>query len=433
MKRLICDTFDSLQEALEYEKNKPYNLEEYCKTLGYSKADTINFEEWAKKAGYEYIDSSLVGWEELYKKYATEGKEMIKKEKKNKNQFLIDSQKLLKNCYEKGAEIEYFDGDKWNILPPGLPLDFSQFAEGKIRLKFNDPTYEQVMEFKAKYGEPMVTEWDFENIPMLAFCYNHNFCNIVTVKNNIKKLQWYAPNIWRFYGKKEYLPETSQKELEEIFKKRAEENLKAETYSLAEYTAAFIDDKEKASAFCQSADWDLFLKRTREEWQEDYKKFSEKYENKKVGLYTFEDYLESQVKEDERIKEFKAFLKINYPAMLAIFEPILYEEWEKLYREFLKKEKGIERISLEEHFKELPDEQVEDFRKFAKEHPEEYGDPEHWDKCYIETKGGESNSTADMINAINESLNCLPNSYDISQVKSILKQMLKLIIKVGSK
>lgn len=433
MRRTIYDTFDSLQEALEYEKDKPYNLEEYCKTLGYSKADTINFEEWAKKVGYEYIDLTLTGWENLYKTYTTEGKEMIKKEKKNKNQFLIDSQKLLKICYERGAEIEYFDGDEWNVLPPGLPLDFSQFAEGKIRLKFNDPTYEQVMEFKAKYGEPMVTEWDLKNIPMLAFCYNKGFCGIRPTKIG-NRLEWDPNTIWRFYGKKEYLPETSQKELEEILnKKRDEEMLKAEIYSLAEYTAAFIDDKVKASAFCQSADWDISLKRTREEWQEDYKKFSEKYENKKVGLYTLEDYLESQVKEEEIIKDFKAFLKINYPAMLAIFEPILYGEWEKLYREFLKKERGIERISLEEHLKELPDEQAEDFRKFAKEHPEEYGDPEHWDTYYIETIGGESNSTADMVNAIKESLNCLPNSYDISQVKSILKQMLKLIVKVGSK
>lgn len=380
MRRTGFDTFDSLQEALEYEKNKLYSLEEYCKTLGYSKADTINFEEWAKKAGYEYEDMSIKGWKTLYEAYTTKGEEMFKK--KNKNQFLIDSQKLLKNCYEKGAEIEYFDGDKWNVLPLGLPLDFSQFAEGKIRLKFNDPTYEQVMKFKEEYGEPMITEWDLENIPMLAFCYNHNFCNIVTVKNNVKRLQWYSPSIWRFYGKKEYLPETSQKELEEIFKKKVEENLKAETYSLAEYTAAFIDDKEKASAFCQSADWDISLKRTREEWMKDYKKFSEKYENKKAGLYTLEDYLEDQVKEDERIKGFKAFLKINYPAMLAIFEPILYEEWEKLYREYLK---------------------------------DEY------------------DSTAGMINTINECLNCLPDGYDISQVKSILKQMLKLIIKVSSK
>ena len=98
-------------------------------------------------------------------------KKMFKKKKKDS--FLDKTQKFLKECYGKGAVVEYEEAEgRWVDLPKGLPIDFSKFDEGKIRLKFNDPTYEQVEQFKKLCGNTLVTDNDLKNIPMLAFCYN---------------------------------------------------------------------------------------------------------------------------------------------------------------------------------------------------------------------------------------------------------------------
>lgn len=137
---------------------------------------------------------------------------MFKKKKESSN-FLDKSHELLKNCYDKGAIIEYEeDKGKWVDLPKGLPIDFSKFDEGKIRLKLPDPTLEQVEKFKNEYGNPIVTDWDLKNIPMLSFCFLKDFCRVLPTKIG-NRLQWDSINIWRYYGKKEYLPETPITEL----------------------------------------------------------------------------------------------------------------------------------------------------------------------------------------------------------------------------
>lgn len=48
---------------------------------------------------------------------------------------------------------------------------------------------------------------------MLAFCYNKGFCRALPTKIG-KRLEWDSISIWRYYGKKEYLPETPITELQ---------------------------------------------------------------------------------------------------------------------------------------------------------------------------------------------------------------------------
>ena len=250
MKRTDLDEFDSIQAAIAYEKSKSLNLEEYCNTLGYSKADTINFEEWAKKGGFGYDEATKANWNFRYEKFKKGETELFgKKKEEKKDSFLGKAQKFLKECYDKGAVIEYEESEgKWVDLPKGLPIDFTKFDEGKIRLKFNDPTYEQVMEFKSKYGAPIVTDWDFKNIPMLAFCYNKGFCGIRPEPTIGKRLEWYPIAIWRYYDKKEYLPETPVEELQKIFEKT-----ETEEHNKMEYSVAVGNPAEKQ--------WDEFTKR----------------------------------------------------------------------------------------------------------------------------------------------------------------------------
>lgn len=149
MGRTDHDEFDSVQAALLYEMNKPLSLEDYCKDLGYSKAVTINFDKWAKKEGFAYDYATKANWDYRYEKFKKEKIEMFRKRKKEKkDSFLAKAQKFLKKCYDIGATIEYEEAEgKWVDLPKGLPIDFSKFDEGKIRLKF-DPTYKQVEQFK---------------------------------------------------------------------------------------------------------------------------------------------------------------------------------------------------------------------------------------------------------------------------------------------
>ena len=121
---------------------------------------------------------------------------------KKKKSLLDESREFLKECYDKGVNIEYEEAKgKWVDLPKGLPIDFSKFDEGKIRLKFNDPTYSQVKQFEEEYGNPIVTDWEFKNIPMLAFCYNKGFCRVLLTKVG-KRLQWDSMNIRRYYEAK---------------------------------------------------------------------------------------------------------------------------------------------------------------------------------------------------------------------------------------
>lgn len=136
------------------------------------------------------------------------------KKKKEPSNFLNKSRRFLKNCYDNDAIIEYEEDEgKWVDLPKGLPIDFSKFDEGKIRLKFNDPTYEQVEQFKKLCENTLVTDEDLKNIPMLAFCYSKGFCKTLSTKIG-KRLQWDSMNIWRYYKVKEYLPETPITELQ---------------------------------------------------------------------------------------------------------------------------------------------------------------------------------------------------------------------------
>lgn len=197
-----------------YAINKPMSLEEYCIVLGYSKAATINFDKWAKKEGFAYDCATKANWGYRYEKFKKEKIEMFRKRKEEKkDSFLAKAQKFLKECYDRGATIEYEEAEgKWVDLPKGLPIDFSKFDEGKIRLKF-DPTYEQVEQFKKEYGNPIVTDWDLKNIPMLPFCLARNFCRVLPTKVG-NRLEWDSISIWRYYGKKEYLPEIPITELQ---------------------------------------------------------------------------------------------------------------------------------------------------------------------------------------------------------------------------
>lgn len=197
-----------------YAINKPMFLEEYCIVLGYSKAATINFDKWAKKEGFAYDCATKANWDYRYEKFKKEKIEMFRKRKEEKkDSFLAKAQKFLKECYDRGATIEYEEAEgKWVDLPEGLPIDFSKFDEGKIRLKF-EPIYEQVEQFKKEYGNPIVTDWDLKNIPMLPFCLARNFCRVLPTKVG-NRLEWDSISIWRYYGKKEYLPETSTTELQ---------------------------------------------------------------------------------------------------------------------------------------------------------------------------------------------------------------------------
>lgn len=141
------------------------------------------------------------------------------KKKKEPSNFLDKSRRFLKNCYDSGAIIEYEEDEgKWVDLPKGLPIDFSKFDEGKIRLKFNDPTYEQVEQFKKLCENTLVTDEDLKNIPMLAFCCSKGFCKTLSTKIG-KRLQWDSMNIWRYYKVKEYLPETPITELQKELNK----------------------------------------------------------------------------------------------------------------------------------------------------------------------------------------------------------------------
>lgn len=149
MERTDKDDFNDAQAALLYAINKPMSLEEYCIILDYSKAATINFDKWAKKEGFAYDYATKANWDYRYEKFKKEKIEMFRKRKEEKkDSFLAKAQKFLKECYDIGATIEYEEAEgKWVDLPEGLPIDFSKFDEGKIRLKF-DPTYEQVEQFK---------------------------------------------------------------------------------------------------------------------------------------------------------------------------------------------------------------------------------------------------------------------------------------------
>lgn len=207
--------------------NNPISLDEYCKESKHAEhaADIINFRKFVEKKGFQYDIATRGNWDYRYKCFKDEEKEMFKK--KESSNFLDKSKEFLKNCYDGGAIIEYNDGQEWKDLPSGLPLDFSQFKEGTIRLKFNDPTYEQVNQFKKEYGNPIVTDWDLKNIPMLAFCYSKGFCDILSTKVG-NRLDWDQMSIWRYYKAKEYLPETPIAELQNIFKEKSEKNLDQE-------------------------------------------------------------------------------------------------------------------------------------------------------------------------------------------------------------
>lgn len=199
MKRTGRDEFDNVQAALLYEMNKPMSLEEYCKTLDYSKADTINFEEWAKKEGFAYDDATKANWDYRYERFEKEETKMFKKKK---DSFLDKAQKFLKECYDKGAIIEYEESEgKWVDLPKGLPIDFSKLKDGTIRLKYEEPTYEQVEKFRKAFGNPIVTDTDFRNFPILTFCLFKGFCAI----KEGGLLEWNPMSIWRYYNVKEFL------------------------------------------------------------------------------------------------------------------------------------------------------------------------------------------------------------------------------------
>lgn len=157
MKRTDKDGFNDVQTALLYVISKPMPLKEYCETLDYSIADTINFKEWVKKEGFAYDYATKANWGYRYEKFKKEKIEMFRKRKEEKkDSFLAKAQKFLKKCYDRGATIEYEEAEgKWVDLPKGLPIDFSKFDEGKIRLKF-DPTYEQVEQFKKELDKNYV-------------------------------------------------------------------------------------------------------------------------------------------------------------------------------------------------------------------------------------------------------------------------------------
>ena len=119
-----------------------------------------------------------------------------------KKSLLSDSRKFLKECYDKGATIEYEEEKgKWVGLPKNLPIDFSKFEEGVIRLKYEEPTYEQVEKFTKAFGSPIVKNTDFKNFPILTFCLVKGFCII----KEGGLLEWNLMNIWRYYNVKEFL------------------------------------------------------------------------------------------------------------------------------------------------------------------------------------------------------------------------------------
>jgi hypothetical protein len=127
--------------------------------------------------------------------------QVILEEERMFEKKLSESQKFLKNCYDKGATLEYEEAkDKWVVLPKGLPIDFSKLQEGVIRLKYEEPTYEQVEKFRKAFGSPIVTNWDFKNFPILTFCLAKGFCII----KEGGLLEWNPMNIWRYYNVKDY-------------------------------------------------------------------------------------------------------------------------------------------------------------------------------------------------------------------------------------
>lgn len=203
-----------------YKEDYPISLDEYCRELEHTK-DTINFREFIEnqKGKLQYDLATRSNWDYRYKRFEEEIKKMLKKKKKDS--FLDKTQKFLKEGYDKGAVVEYEEAEgKWVDLPKGLPIDFSKFDEGKIRLKFNDPTYEQVEKFKELCGNTLVTDDALKNIPMLTFCYNKGFCKTFSTKVG-KRLQWDSMNIWRYYNIKEYLPETPVADFQSFLKIRS--------------------------------------------------------------------------------------------------------------------------------------------------------------------------------------------------------------------
>ncbi len=240
----------------------------------------------------------------------------MEKRRKKRQIHLGKAQKFLKECYDKGAVIEYEESEgKWIDLPKGLPIDFSKFDEGKARLKFNDPTYEQIMKFKEMYGNPIVTDWDLKNIPMLAFCYNKGFCGILPEPTIGNRLEWYPIAIWRYYDKKEYLPETPVEELQKIFEKKREEA-----------------------------------------------------ENRLVSLDEYYPYLPQPDRDF-----FKAWLKINKPAVFAIGsqQPILVGELDELYNECIEDAKPMSLSHYcDTYFDNSQSEKVKAFFNWVIEHKE---------------------------------------------------------------
>lgn len=239
----------SVQEF--YKENYPISLDEYCKETEQTKG-TIDFREFIEKRGLQYDLATRANWDYRYKcfKDGEIGMLMKKKEilKKKEDSFLDKTQKFLKECYNKGAVIEYEETEgKWVDLPKGLPIDFSKFEEGKIRLKHDDPTYEQVKRFKEEYGRPIVTTWELKNIPILAFCYNKGFCRTFPTEFG-KRLEWDQMSIWRYYNIKEYLPETPIADFQRVFENK-------ELYE--NYTAVETDEQSTRKEMIDSIEMEV--------------------------------------------------------------------------------------------------------------------------------------------------------------------------------
>lgn len=206
-----------------YKENYPISLDEYCKEIEQTKG-TIDFREFIEERGLQYDLATRANWDYRYECFVDEVMDMFRKKteilKEKEDSFLGKAQRFLKECYSKGAIVEYeeFEG-KWVDLPKGLPIDFSKFEEGKIRLKHDDPTYEQVKQFKEKYRRPIVTTWELKNIPILAFCYNKGFCRTFPTEFG-DRLEWDQMSIWRYYDMKEYLPETPIADLQRVFENK---------------------------------------------------------------------------------------------------------------------------------------------------------------------------------------------------------------------
>lgn len=133
MKHTDRNIFNLVQEI--FFKNQPIPLDVYCKESEHTEraADIINFRKFIEKEGFQYDIATRANWDYRYKRFKDEEKEMFKK--KEPSSFLDKSKEFLKKCYDAGEIIEYNDGQEWKDLPSGLPLDFSQFKEGTIRLK----------------------------------------------------------------------------------------------------------------------------------------------------------------------------------------------------------------------------------------------------------------------------------------------------------